>query len=349
MTITVSNGDAALAARSELSLSDIIRLNDLFHESALLHMAIETELFDRLTEPSSAGKVAAEMGWVEGKTRIVLDALAAIGLLQKDGGSYRNTESSTTYLTTTSDGYVGAIIDHQRLQWGLWRRMGDVLESDGPVEAQQELRLKKDPAANEAFQRAMVQLSRDNVNDVLAIPDFATTERVLDICGGHGTYLARLAEKHPGLTGEVWDLENSRERALETFARHGVDDRLTFRTVDASDPDAFEGESADACMLNDCLHYFDEGEVRTLIGRTAGLLARSGLLVILTMTLASDGITPPSAAGFSLHMMLNTSHGVLHPTAWIEDVMRQSGLGVESRPLGSLGRYTLLIGRKLTD
>jgi SAM-dependent methyltransferase len=347
--VTVDNGEAALAAQSELSLSDIIRLNDHFHDSALLHMAIETELFDRLITPSSAQEVAAEMGWVERKTRIVLDALAAMGVLHKDGTHYRNTQSSVTFLTTTSDAYVGAIIDHQRLQWELWRRMGDVLESDAPVEAQQELRLKKDPAANDAFQRAMVQLSRDNVADVLAIPDFARTGRVLDLCGGHGTYLARLAEKHPNLTGEVWDLETARERALQTFARHGVADRLTFKVVDVLTADAFAGEMADACMLNDCLHYFDEGDVRTLIGRAAALLESDGLLVVLTMTLASDGIAPPSAAGFSLHMMLNTNHGVLHPTAWIEDVMRKSGLDVESRPLGSLGRYTLVIGRKLPN
>lgn len=328
------------------SLGDIIRLNDLFHDSALLHTAVATRLFDDLAAPVTAAEVAAGRGWVERKCRILLDALAALGLVVKDGDRYRNAESTTRYLTSASDDYVGAIVDHQRLQWALWGRMGDVLAAEAPIEAQQELRLRRDEAANAAFNRAMVQLSRDNVADVLAVPDFARARRVLDLCGGHGTYLAALARKHPELTGEVWDLETARGLAEHTFAEAGVADRLGFRTRNVLDPDAFAGQQADACMLNDCLHYFDEDEVRTLVGRVAQVLGPGGLLVVMTMTLEEDRVTPASAAGFSLHMMLNTNHGGLHPTPWIEGVMRDAGLDVERTPLGSLGRYSLLVGRR---
>lgn len=328
------------------SLADLIRMNDLFHETALLHMAVEARLFDRLTEPVPVAAVSSSMGWIERKCRIVLDALAAVGLLAKVDGGYCNAESTNRYLVTSSDSYIGAIIDHQRLQWQLWRRMGDVLAADAPIDAQQELRLAKDSAANAAFNRAMVQLSRDNVADVLALPDLARAQRVLDLCGGHGTYLAALARKHPGLTGEVWDLGTARELAQQTFADYGVEDRLVFKTQNVLEPGAFKEVSAGACMLNDCLHYFDEAEVRTVIGHVSGVVEPGGLLVVMTMTLDDDRVTPPSAAGFSLHMMLNTSHGGLHPTPWIESVMHEAGFDVERRPLGSLGRYTMLVGRR---
>jgi SAM-dependent methyltransferase len=332
-----------------LSLADIIRLNDLFHDSALLHLAVGTALFDRLTEPKSAADIAAEMHWVERKSRILLDALSAIGLLTKEDNHYVNTQSTTHFLATSGDFYLGAIIDHQRLQWQLWSRMDDVLASENPVEAQQELRLRKDRTANTAFNRAMVQLSRDNVADVLALSDFAGAKRVLDLCGGHGTYLAALARNHPQLTGEVWDLENTRELAEQTFADYEVADRLSFRVQDVLEPDAFAGQRADACMLNDCLHYFDRSETTSLIGNAASVLQPGGLLVVLTMTLEDDGVTPAPAAGFSLHMMLNTNHGELHPTSWIRRVMQDASLEVESLPLGSLGRYTVLAGRKTAD
>jgi SAM-dependent methyltransferase len=328
------------------TLGDIIQLNDLFHATALLHTAVATRLFDRLVEPASAADVADDMGWIERKCRVLLDALVALDLLTKDGDRYRNTENATRFLTTGSESYVGAIIDHQRLQWQLWGRMGDVLSSEAPIDAQQELRLRRDGAANTAFNRAMVQLSRDNVADVLTVPDFADAHRVLDLCGGHGRYLAALAQKHPGLTGEVWDLETARDLAQETFEEFGVADRLSFKAQNVLEAEAFAGQSADACLLNDCLHYFDETEVRTVIGNVASILATGGLLVVMTMTLERDWVTPASAAGFSLHMMLNTNHGGLHPTPWIEDVMNQAGFDVERRPVGSLGRYTLLAGRR---
>jgi SAM-dependent methyltransferase len=328
------------------SLGDIIRINDMFHDSALLHMAVASRLFDDLTTPQRADVVAAEHGWVPRKCRILLDALVAKELLDKQGDLYVNRADTTRFLTTGGESYVGAIIDHQRLQWDLWARMGEVLASNEATDVQQELRLRKDEAANTAFNQAMVQLSRDNLDDVLGVSELAEAGRVLDLCGGHGTYLAALALKHPELRGEVWDRETARELATQTFAQAGVADRLGFRAQDVLEPEAFAGASADACMLNDCLHYFDEAEVRTLIGQAAGLLSSGGVLVVLTMVLDNDRVSPLSAAGFSLHMMLNTNHGELHPTPWIEKVMGEAGLAVERRPAGSVGRYALLLGRR---
>lgn len=344
--MTIVREQPMTSASTGPSLGDIIRINDLFHDSALLHMAVATRLFDHLTEPTTAATVAAELDWVPGKCRILLDALVAMGLLVKDGELYGNADSTSRFLTSSSESYVGAIVDHQRLQWQLWGRMSDVLSSGEPIDAQQELRLRKDGAANTAFNRAMVQLSRDNVDDVLGVTEFAGVGRVLDLCGGHGTYLAALAQKHPDLIGEVWDLETARQLASQTFAESGVADRLAFKAQNVLDPAAFAGQSADACMLNDCLHYFDEAEVRAVIGQVAALLDPGGFLVVLTMTLDSDGVSPPSAAGFSLHMMLNTNHGELHPTPWIESVMRDAGLEVERRSAGSVDRYSLLLGRR---
>ena len=347
MTATTTGAPvpAAPEPSAPLGLGDIIRLNDQFHDAALLHLAVAARLFDLAGEPVTAGDVAAARGWVERKTRILLDALAAAGLLTKDGDHYRNAPVADRHLTSAGEAYVGAIVDHQRLQWELWGRMDDVLAAEQPVPAQQELRLRRDRDANEAFQAAMVQLSRDNLADVLAVPDFATAGRVLDLCGGHGTYLASLADRHPGLTGEVWDLEPARAMAERTFREHGTGDRLRFRARDVRDPGAFAGETADACMLNDCLHYFDAGEARALIERAAGVLTPGGMVLVLTMTLDDERTTPAAAAGFSLHMMLNTSKGELHPTPAIVRAMAGAGLAVTRHSLGSLGRYSLLAGR----
>ncbi len=226
------------------TLGDIIRLNDAFHDSALLHQAVAARLFDALRAPATAAEVATTPGWVERKVRILLDALVALGLVVNEGDRYRNAPVADRHLVTGVDGYVGAIVDHQRLQWPLWGRMDEVLAADGPVAAQQEVRLAGDPAANHAFNQAMVQLSRDNLADVLAVPDFATARRVLDVCGGHGTYLAALAARHPALAGEVWDLPPARDLAERTFAAGGVADRLRFRARDVRDPGTFAGEAA---------------------------------------------------------------------------------------------------------
>lgn len=330
-------------------LGDLIRMNDLFHESAVLHLATSVGLFDQLTIPATATEIATAQHWVERKTRIVLDVLVALGLLDKSDGYYVDTDSTKRFLTTASDSSMIAIIDHQRLQWSLWGDMDGVLRSDTPTPAQQEVRLARDSAANRAFTRAMIRLSQENVVDLLAVPELAGAGHVLDLCGGHGLYLASLARENPDLTGEVWDLEPARRVAVETLAELGVADRVTFEARDVLAPGAFEGRSADACMLNDCLHYFDRDGVRRVVGGAVSTLAPGGTLIVTTMTLDDDRVTPPGAAGFSLHMMLNTHFGELHPTAWIEEVMGDAGLAVERQPFGSLGRASLLKGHVTTN
>ncbi|MNO02975.1 hypothetical protein D3C81_2235510 [compost metagenome] len=61
------------------------------------------------------------------------------------------------------------------------------------------------------------------------------------------------------------------------------------------------------------------------------------------MTLDEDEIHPALSADFSLHMMVNTVNGELHPTRWLAKQMQDQGLSVDQEPIG---RYTLLVGRR---
>jgi hypothetical protein len=95
-------------------------------------------------------------------------------------------------------------------------------------------------------------------------------------------------------------------------------------------------------MLNDCLHYFAPATVARIVGWAAGALLPGGALVILSMKLDDDGITPAFASDFSLHMMVNAGNGGLHSTGFLIDAMRAQGLSIETK---DLLRYNLLVGR----
>ncbi|MET5115585.1 methyltransferase, partial [Burkholderia pseudomallei] len=82
--------------------------------------------------------VAASDRRLESKAAILLPALAALGLLTKDGDAYRNTALSARYLTTTSADYIGPIVEHQNLQWDNLPRLGEILRSEEPLAFQQE-------------------------------------------------------------------------------------------------------------------------------------------------------------------------------------------------------------------
>ncbi|CDG20303.1 putative O-methyltransferase [Xenorhabdus poinarii G6] len=328
------------------SASDLVKLSDQYRQSAVLHYAIAEKLFDLTQKKCAPSKMAQNFGMVESKVFILLNALVALGLLKKDGNEFLNTELTTRYLTSTSSDYIGAIIEHQYLQWDNWPRMGEILRSETPLNFQQENLFKRNERAQDAFNDAMVRLSQPMRDVVSNLNVFKNANTSIDLAGGHGTYLAEALRHHPQLTGQIWDLPTTRKAAQKTIETYGLSERLRFCEKNLLNSLNFEGEAADIVMLNDCLHYFNEKEVQEIIRCASNLVNPGGTLLILTMTLDENRVTPALSADFSLHMMVNTNHGELHPTQWIARVMNENGLSIREQ---LIGRYTLLIGQRLVN
>jgi uncharacterized protein YqcC (DUF446 family) len=290
--------------------------------------------------------VAAAKGWLAGKTTIFLDALAALGLVLKEGSAYRNSPAADAVLVKDQPGYIGDLIEHERLQWALWGRMETVLRSQEPVQGQQDLNLPANEYANSVFHRAMMQLAGELLGLVAGLPEWAGVGHALDLAGGHGLYLAEVAKRHPRLTGEVWDGPSARKNAESVFAAHGVAGRVRFVERDIADNKSYEDATADAVMLNHCLHHFDWTGVRTIAGSVASILPSGGLVTILDVHLDGDRTVPAENALFSLYMMVNTVRGQVHPTNDIAGVFTEAGFAVETRLLDSMEGDFLMVGRK---
>lgn len=331
----------------ELDTSDIFRIADQFHTSALLHFAHSCGLFEFTTEPRDVSELVSRMGWIPRRARVFLNALVAIGLLTKDARDrYCNSSVTNQSLVKSRPGYMGGVVEHQRRQWDTWTRIGDALSTRGVMPWHQERRLQSDAAANEAFHDAMRNLARANLPTFLSLPIPRGKKHVIDMAGSHGMYLAAMAKAEPGLTGEVWDLPGAEQLATETFREFKCSERCSFIVKDITQPENFVGVRADLVMLNDCMHYFEPDTVRDILARAVDVLTKEGMLLLATQFLDQDGVSPPGAAGFSMHMMLNTAHGGLHATPWIAGLMSDLGLSVRQEPLDPTGRYVILLGKK---
>ncbi|CRM75740.1 methyltransferase [Pseudomonas marginalis] len=325
------------------SVVDLVKLSDQYRQSAILHFAVAQHLFDQTTRPATADAISQQLGWVPNKAKIFLNGLVALGLLKKSADTYTNQPLAERFLVSRSAEFIGPIIAHQRLQWQNWPRLGEILSSAESMDFQQENRFKHDIAARDAFNDAMVRFSQPMVDVLKELPVFDTASKVIDLAGGHGTYIAEIARRHPQVQGEIWDLAATRQSAESTVEKYQLAGRLTFKERNLLDLARYEGESADVIMVNDCLHYFTREETSTLIRSAAQLVNDGGSLLVLSMTLEDDEIHPALSADFSLHMMVNTVHGELHPTRWIAEQMVAQGFEVVQEPIG---RYSLLIGRR---
>ena len=332
---------------NQLGVGDLFRMADQFHDSALLHFAHSSGLFELTTEARDTNELAARMGWVPRKALIFLNSLVAIGLLLKDDqGCYRNTLVADGSLVKSQPGYMGGVIEHQRKQWDTWTLIGDNLCAQKTLPWHQEQKLGSDADANEAFHEAMRNLARANLPAFLSLPIPRGKKHVIDMAGSHGVYLAAMAQAEAELTGEVWDLPGAERLALQTFREFDCSQRCCFRVKDITQPASFAAAHANIVMLNDCLHYFEPEMVRDILARAIDVLAPHGILIIATQLLNSDGVSPAAAAGFSMHMMLNTANGGLHVTSWIAELITHMGLSVTQEPLDPTKRYVVLLGQK---
>jgi uncharacterized protein YqcC (DUF446 family) len=328
------------------SVKDVFDLADSYCEAALLQFANSVGLFEVLKGPLCKHDIAARLGWVDRKTGIVLDALASLGFLEKKEECYQNSSLTNDCLLRASPGYIGDLIEHERLQWSLWGRMEEVLRSKSPVTGQQDLVLPKNSQANNVFQAAMMQLSHEIADTVAGLPCWKNKRAVIDLAGGHGKYLALLAERNPGVYGEIWDLPCAENFAERTIEDSNLRNRIKFRSKDISVPENYVPDSADGALLIHCLHHFSNLAMRQVIESTFKMLRLGGVLVVVDVFLEGNRIEPVSGAMFSLYMMMNTCHGEVYPIVDLADVMKDVGFRCEVRRLGNMEDDALIIGIK---
>ena len=111
-----------------------------FMESRILLSAAELNLFTLLSEkPLTAKETSDKINGDAKALTMLLDAVAAIGLLQKKDNKYFCEPDAAKYLTDNSSATVLPMVEHMSSGWRRWARLTDLVEG------------KLDPATNTDF------------------------------------------------------------------------------------------------------------------------------------------------------------------------------------------------------
>jgi SAM-dependent methyltransferase len=329
----------------ELGYGALYALAEQHRDAALLHFAHSSGLFEWLRESRTVAETARYFEWVPRKVTVLLSALTALKLAVRDDNKYHNSMIVNEFLIHSAQGYIGSYLEILRHQWNVWQKLPEIMASEGHVAGQQVLD-DGDAAFIALFQAAMSEVCDEDVDALVELPVWNPTDHVLDFGGGHGLYLATLARRFPKLTGEVWDLPSAERAALQMFARLGVSDRLKFVAVDLRRPPKISASSGDVIMINHCLHHLTPDDADKLLRYAALSLRPRGRLIVIEQNLARHGDAPIESALFSFYLMTNNAEGQLHSAPWIEDVMKATGLDVETRACGWENEDVLIIGKR---
>ncbi|MDQ3685449.1 MAG: acetylserotonin O-methyltransferase [Acidobacteriota bacterium] len=339
-----------MSAQSAITPETIMRLGLGFWGSKTLLSAIEVGLFTALADgPLSAQGLAERLGLHPRGARDFFDALVSLGMLEREGGLYRNTAETNLFLVRGQPSYIGGMLEmaNERL-YPFWGSLTEGLRTGLP---QNEIKtggaglfdsIYGDPERLRLFLGAMTGLSMGASRAIADKFPWRDYKTVVDVGGAQGGLLVQVCLAHPHLTGTNWDLPVVGPVFEEYVASHGLNDRLRFH------PGDFFNEplpTADVITMGHILHDWNLDEKRMLLGKAYEALPEGGALIVFE-ALIDDG-RRENAFGLlmSLNMLIETPGGFDYTGEDCSRWMRDAGFR-ETRVEHLVGPDSMVIGIK---
>lgn len=301
---------------------DLLRLAHGYTLAKVFFTANDLDLFSRLESGREAVDLAFELGVDARALGLLLNALTAMGLLQKAGDHYRNAPVANEFLVQGKN-YRGSIFRHLHHCWEAWNELPQVLRAGHPLTAREADILGVREEWTRDFIRGMDDVTRELAPQVAAQLDFSDARILLDVGGGPGTYAAAFLETHP-LLHEVrlFDLPGALEVGRERLAARGLLSRVHLIEGDFT-RDEFGG-GVDVVWISQVFHSRDEEGCRMLVEKAWRALNPGGWLAVHEFLLDEEKTSPPSAALFAVHMLVMTEGGRAYSgseiLAWMQEV-----------------------------
>jgi len=297
-----------------------MKVSGAYWESFPLHVAVDLEVFTLIGEGSLGGEEIAARWKAHGRAvRTLLDAIVAMGLLEKKEDKYSNTEAAKTFLVKTSPGYIGFAIQHHHHLVSAWSKLSQAVKTGKPVRKKRRTRSEL-----ESFLMAMYNNASGLAPRITREIDLSQKRHLLDLGGGPGTYAIHFCQANPILRATVFDLPATGPFAHRTIRRFGLGSRIDFQAGDYL-RDAVQG-TYDVAWLSHILHSLGPERCRGVIEKAVSVLEPGGLLLIHDFLLndAHDGPLFPTL--FALNMLVNTEEGRSYSEGEVKDMLVKAGL-----------------------
>ncbi len=317
-------GIRRIARRDGAEIFDIVQG---FVRSQALFALVSLDVPERLMDgPASVDMLALATGVHKERMQILLQAGAGLGLLKrKRDGRFGLTRKGAAMAGVP--GLRQMILHHG----AFYRDMGD------PVallkgEAETELaafwpyvfgaRGDVDPDVTRTYSDLMAESQRLVAKDTLAAVSLAGVQKLVDIGGGSGAFLAEVARVYPDMQLVLFDLPQVMPTARERLERVGLGERI--ERIGGSFRENPLPAGADAMSLIRVLYDHDDASVADLLAKVFNALPPGGHLLIsepMSGGATPDPITDVYFAFYTLAMRTGRTRSV----ETIREMCREAG------------------------
>jgi len=306
---------------TSMELLDVVRS---FQTGCVLAAGVALDVFTWLHEkPATAHLLASELDTNPRATTILLDALAALGFLVKQGDLYSVPEDLARLLSERSAENVLPMARHQANCLRRWAELPTVVRTGKRPEPTASVR---GAAADQAdFIGAMHNISKPIADEVVARLQPLKFRHLLDIGGGPGTWTIAFLRAVPGARATLFDLPAVTAMARERIAEAGLLDRVTLVGGDFYSDDLPAG--ADLAWLGAICHQNSRQQNRALFAKAHAALNDGGAVVIRDVVMEPSHIEPAGGALFAVNMLTATEAGGTYTFDEYSEDLRKAGFG----------------------
>jgi 2-hydroxy-4-(methylsulfanyl)butanoate S-methyltransferase len=306
---------------------DISRIAYGFMASKALFSALNIDLFSRLAESSKTMEMlVGETGIATNRLRTLLAALTAIGLVAREGNTYRNAPASERYLVRGAQAYFG---DYYRFQidrqiYPALTQLDAGIAGDTQHLAFDSLEgLTGDPEEADAFTRAQHAGSMGPAVMLARSFDLAGARHLLDVAGGSGAFSIALCQRNPELRATVLDFPNVIDVAQRFITEAKLERRIDYIRADAINGSWPSGQ--DVILMSYLLSTVAESSIPLLLRKAWAALRPGGRLLIHDFMLDDDETGPALAALWFLQYLSGRIDGIAFSAGSVAEQLRSHG------------------------
>jgi C-methyltransferase len=327
----VASPQRVAAPDGEPSPDRILRLSQGFLASAIMRTGLQLGVFDRLADGAAGAEAIAAAIEADARgARVLLDALAAAGLVLAADGTYSLSPAAERYLVSGRPGFVGGMVSvyADDVLWEAMRRLPEAVRHGGTA-LEDHVAQARHPYW-EQLASALAESgdpAADAVADVLApVLEGGAPKHVLDIACGNGAMACALARRDAA--PEVWlldwpDVVAVARRYAELL---GLGERVHVITGDMMEVPL--GGPYELILLSQVLHNLDAEACRVLLRRAADALGPGGVLAVHDMVRAAPPRDDPAPYLFSVITLAWTPGGDVRSLEEHETLLRAAGLAL---------------------
>lgn len=306
---------------ADVTRAKIFEVASGFMAAKHLFVANEVGLFEKLAEgPATLDELTRRIGIPRRTTRIVADAMVALGFVERQGEQYQNGPVADSFLSGRSPTDLRALLRYMnRIVYPTLMKLEEVVRT-GQTPSQQFKFTEED---QRLFSEGVEALTAGQAQTLATNYDFSRHRSVLDLGGGTGSFLIAVLSEHSGVQGTLFELPGAVAVARQRLTGNPLESRIQIIAGDFFTTPIPAGH--DAIIVANVIHLLSPERNLELLRRIRESVSDESRLLLVDLWTDPTHTEPLFAALMAGAFLLRSGEGDVYSEEEVRGWLQATG------------------------